>query len=272
MLNRGSCRDFAILMIEAVRALGLNVHPSRVSDLITPDTLMCDPPVTYRLYRDTFGNICTRLLAPAGRLEVSADFLIHDSGLHDPLVPNAMQLPVEELPDDVIVYLSGSRYCETDQLSDIAWQLFGGIEGGWARVQAICDYVRDRLRFNYQDACSTRTAWHGHHEQVGVCRDFAHLAIALCRCMNIPARYCTGYLGDIGIPPVNDPMDFSAWFEAYLDGRGSTFDARHNTPRIGRILMATGRDATDVAISTSFGPSALADFSVTTDEFRDTLE
>src|SRR5215213_4098706 len=252
--------------------LMLHVHPSRMPDLITPDDLMCDPPVERRQYRDAFGNTCTRLLAPAGRLELSTDFLIHDSGLHDPVAPEAVQQPVEELPDDVLVYLLGSRYCDTDQLSDIAWRLFGGVQGGWARVQAICDYVHERIRFNYDDACSTRTAWQGHNEQVGVCRDFAHLAITLCRCMNIPARYCTGYLGDIGIAPVDAPMDFSAWFEAYLDGRWYTFDARHNVPRIGRILMATGRDATDVAISTSFGPTSLADFSVTTDEFRDTSE
>jgi transglutaminase-like putative cysteine protease len=249
--------------------LMLNVHLSRVPDLITPDDLRCDPPIEHRQYRDAFGNICTRLLAPAGRLELSADFLIRDSGLHDPIVPEAVQQPVEKLPDDVIVYLLGSRYCETDQLSDAAWSLFGGIESGWPRVQAICDYVHDRIRFSYQDACATRTAWQGHNDQVGVCRDFAHLAITLCRCMNIPARYCTGYLGDIGIPPVDDPMDFSAWFEAYLDGRWYTFDPRHNKPRIGRILMATGRDATDVAISTSFGPSFLAGFFVTTDEFRE---
>jgi transglutaminase-like putative cysteine protease len=250
----------------------LHVHPSRVPDLIKPDDLMCDPPVAYRQYRDAFSNVCTRLLAPAGRLELSADFLIHDSGLHDPVVPEAVQQPVEGLPDDVIVYLLGSRYCETDQLSDTAWRLFGGIQGGWARVQAICDYVHGRIRFDYQDACATRTAWQGYNDQVGVCRDFAHLAITLCRCMNIPARYCTGYLGDIGIPPVDYPMDFSAWFEAYLDGRWYTFDARHNTPRIGRVLMATGRDATDVAISTSFGPSSLTEFVVKTDEFHDAPE
>jgi transglutaminase-like putative cysteine protease len=246
----------------------LNVHPSRVPDLITPDVLTCDPPVEYRQYRDAFGNICTRLLAPAGRLEVSADFLIRDSGLHDPVVRDAVQQPVEELPDDVLVYLLGSRYCETDQLSDTAWRLFGDIEGGWARVQAICDYVHGRIKFDYEDACATRTAWQGHQDQVGVCRDFAHLAITLCRCMNIPARYCTGYLGDIGIPPVDFPMDFSAWFEAHLGGQWYTFDARHNIPRIGRILMATGRDATDVAISTSFGPSSLAQFFVKTNEYQ----
>jgi len=249
--------------------LMLHVHPCRLSDLITPDQIRFDPPIRHRQYRDGFGNICTRVLAPAGRWEVSTDFLIHDSGLPDPVVPDAVQNPVDELPDDVLVYLLGSRYCETDQLSDTAWNLFGGVEGGWARVQAICDYVHERIAFDYRQACSTRSAWQGHGEQVGVCRDFAHLAIALCRCMNIPARYCTGYLGDIGVPPVDDPMDFSAWFEAYLAGRWYTFDARHNRPRIGRILMATGRDATDVAISTSFGPSTLAGFLVkTTDEVQ----
>jgi transglutaminase-like putative cysteine protease len=252
--------------------LMLHVHPSRVPDLITPDDIRFDPPVNCREYCDSFGNTCTRLLAPAGRLEISADFLIRDSGLQDPIVSNAMQQPVEELPDDVIIYLLGSRYCETDQLSDSAWRLFGHIEGGWARVQAICDYVHGRITFSYQAACPTRTAWQGHNDKVGVCRDFAHLAITLCRCLNIPARYCTGYLGDIGIPPVNYPMDFSAWFEVYLDGRWYTFDARHNMPRIGRVLMATGRDATDVAISTSFGPSFLAGFSVKTDEFQDVSE
>jgi transglutaminase-like putative cysteine protease len=245
--------------------LMLHVHPSRAPDLITPDNIRFHPPIEHRQYRDGFGNICTRVLAPAGRLEISTDFLIQDTGMPDLVVPDAAQKPVEQLPDDILVYLLGSRYCDTDQLSDTAWRLFGGVQGGWARVQAICDYVHERIRFNYDDACSTRTAWQGHTEQVGVCRDFAHLAITLCRCMNIPARYCTGYLGDIGIAPVDAPMDFSAWFEAYLGGRWYTFDARHNVPRIGRVLMATGRDATDVAISTSFGPSSLVNFSVTSD-------
>jgi transglutaminase-like putative cysteine protease len=246
--------------------LMLHVHPSRVPDLMTPDHIRFDPPVESRGYSDGFGNICTRLVAPQGRLAISADFLIRDTGEPDMVVPEANQHPVDALPDDVLVYLLGSRYCETDQLSDTAWRLFGSIQGGWARVQAICDYVHDRIRFNYEDACSTRTAWQGHNEQIGVCRDFAHLAITLCRCMNIPARYCTGYLGDIGIPPVDAPMDFSAWFQAYLDGRWYTFDARHNTPRVGRVLMATGRDATDVAISTSFGGSSLIGFTVVTNE------
>ena len=169
----------------------------------------------------------------------------------------AAQMPVEDLPEETIVYLLGSRYCETDRLADFAWAQFGNVPPGWTRVQAICDYVHERIAFNYQNADPMRSAVGGHQDQTGVCRDFAHLAITLCRCMNIPARYCTGYLGDIGVPFDPNPMDFSAWFEAFLDGRWYTFDARHNKPRIGRILMGRGRDATDVAISTSFGPSTL---------------
>jgi transglutaminase-like putative cysteine protease len=184
----------------------------------------------------------------------------------DLIALEAEQHRIEDLPDDVLEFLLGSRYCETDRLSDTAWSLFGKITPGWRRTQAICDYVHDRLSFSYLDARCTRTACEGHQEQLGVCRDFAHLAIAFCRSMNIPARYCTGYLGDIGVAPVPDPMDFSAWFEAYLGGRWYTFDARHNQPRIGRVLMARGRDAADVALSTSFGPSRLTDFQLFTDE------
>jgi transglutaminase-like putative cysteine protease len=181
-------------------------------------------------------------------------------------VPEAMLHPVERLPDDVLVYLLGSRYCDTDRLTDTAWSLFGSTRPGWPRVQAICDYVHDRITFGYEHADPTRTALGSHTDRRGVCRDFAHLAITLCRCLNIPARYCTGYLGDIGVPPVGYPMDFNAWFEAYLGGQWHTFDARHNVPRIGRILMARGRDATDVAIATSFGPCVLSGFKVVTEE------
>lgn len=244
----------------------LSIHPSRMPDLLTEHRIRFDPPIEARDYRDGFGNICTRVLAPPGRLTISTDFIIQDPGTPDTVAPEAGQVAVEDLPDEVIVYLLGSRYCDTDRLADTAWSLFGDAPRGWGRVQAICDYVHDRLTFGYEHACSTRSAWEGHREQIGVCRDFAHLAVTLCRCMNIPARYCTGYLGDIGVPPVPGPMDFSAWFEAYLDGRWYTFDARHNAPRIGRILMGRGRDATDVALSTSFGPCSLAGFKVVTDE------
>jgi transglutaminase-like putative cysteine protease len=246
--------------------LMLTVHPSRQPDLTTPHRIMFDPPVTARDYLDSFGNACTRIVAPAGRIAISSDFIIQDSGAPDAVAPEAAQLPVEQLPDDVLIYLLGSRYCDTDHLTNTAWSLFGATPMGWARVQAICDYVHERLSFGYHHASASRTAWDGFNEQRGVCRDFAHLAITLCRCMNIPARYCTGYLGDIGVPAVPDPMDFSAWFEVYLGGSWHTFDARHNTPRIGRILVARGRDATDVALSTAFGTARLAAFKVVTDE------
>jgi transglutaminase-like putative cysteine protease len=195
---------------------------------------------------------------------MSTQFLIHDTGNQDAYVPDAIQHSVQDLPDDVLVFLLGSRYCETDRLMPLAWSLFGSAPMGWGRVQAICDYVHTRIEFGYHHADATRGAASGNVEQRGVCRDFAHLAVALCRCMNIPARYCTGYLGDIGVPPVDAPMDFSAWFEVYLGGTWHTFDARHNFPRVGRILMGRGRDATDVALSTIFGPSTLAGFDVTT--------
>ena len=244
----------------------LSVHPSRERDLVTDQVMRTDPALPSRIVLDHFGNRLTRLMVPAGEIRLSADFVISDSGLPDEVDWSAQEVPIDRLPNDVLIYLMGSRYCDTDLLGDIAWQTFGGTPTGWARVQAIVDYVHDRIRFDYQLARNTRTASEGHREQVGVCRDFAHLAVALCRCMNIPARYCTGYLGDIGVPKVPDPMDWSAWFEVYLGGRWYTFDARHNRPRIGRIVMARGRDATDVAISTAFGPAILGRFDVITDE------
>jgi transglutaminase-like putative cysteine protease len=246
--------------------LSLGVHPSRWPDVIGASRLELDPLIGATEYRDSFGNVCTRILAPVGRLTLSSDLLVQDSGTPDAVVPEAVQHPVEELPDEALVFLLGSRYCDTDRLSEIAWSLFGGTPPGWARVEAICNYVHERISFGYEYADSTRTAWGGHSERRGVCRDFAHLAVALCRCMNIPARYCTGYLGDIGVPVDVNPMDFSAWFEAYLGGHWHTFDARHNTPRIGRILMARGRDATDVALATTFGPCRLSGFKVIAEE------
>ncbi|GAC1347769.1 MAG: transglutaminase family protein [Acetobacteraceae bacterium] len=247
--------------------LALSLHPSRMPDVIGgPHWISFDPPIPTYDYRDSFGNIITRVLAPAGPLRIQADFTVQDSGLQDAYFPGAMQHQVQDMPEDALIYLLGSRYCDTDRLSDTAWSLFGGTPEGWARVQAICDYVHSRIKFGYAFADRTRTASDAFAGGRGVCRDFAHLAVTFCRCMNIPARYCTGYLGDIGIPPVPDPMDFSAWFEVYLGGAWYTFDARHNRPRIGRIVMARGRDATDVAISTSFGPSTLTGFRVITEE------
>ncbi|HYS88485.1 MAG TPA: transglutaminase family protein [Bradyrhizobium sp.] len=246
--------------------LALSVHPSRVPDLLTPDCMRLDPPLHATEYRDGFGNICHVIRAPTGRLTISSDILIRDSGEPDAMVPEAAQSSLETLPVDVLVYLLGSRYCETDRLISFAWSRFGKVRKGWPLVQAICDYVHDSMRFGYEHASRTRTAWDAHNERCGVCRDFAHLAVTLCRCMNVPARYCTGYLGDIGVPAEDTPMDFSAWFEVYLGDGWYTFDARHNTPRIGRILMARGRDATDVAIVTSFGLCTLAGFKVSTHE------
>ncbi|GJD96440.1 transglutaminase-like domain-containing protein [Methylobacterium iners] len=246
--------------------LALSLHPARMPDLLTPQTIRFDPWIPAVDYRDGYDNICTRIVTPPGLLTISADFTIQDSGAPDPYAPEARQIPVQDLPDETLLYLLGSRYCDTDKLSETAWSLFGGTEMGWGRVQAIVDYVHERIRFDYMSADATRTAWDGFTQRHGVCRDFAHLAVAFCRCMNIPARYCTGYLGDIGVPRSPDPMDFSAWFEVYLEGGWYTFDARHNTPRIGRILMARGRDATDVAITTNFGYAHLARFEVHTDE------
>jgi transglutaminase-like putative cysteine protease len=244
----------------------LNIHHSRASDIVTPDLMICDPPVPLRHYHDGFGNWCTRVVAPQGRMRIAATGVVRDTGEPGEYAPTAVQQLVEELPDETLVYLLGSRYCETDRLSQIAWDLFGQSETGWSRVQAICDFVHRHITFGYEYADSSKTAEQVFQQGRGVCRDFAHLAIAFCRCMNIPARYCTGYLGDIGIPPPYGPMDFAGWFEAYLDGQWYTFDPRNNIPRIGRVLIARGRDATDVAISTAFGPSKLVSFKVYTDE------
>ena len=244
----------------------LSIHYSRVSDLIKPDHLVASPAVPMTSYRDGFGNWCTRLVAPQGRLCLTADAIVNDSGLPEITMSAAPQHEVQYLPQDTLVYLLGSRYCETDRLSEIAWNLFSATPPGWPRVQAICDFVNQHIVFGYEHARATKTALEAYNERLGVCRDYAHLAIAFCRCMNIPARYCTGYLGDMGMPPPYGPMDFSGWFEAYLGGCWYTFDARNNQPRIGRILIARGRDAADVAISTAFGANTLASFKVWTDE------
>jgi transglutaminase-like putative cysteine protease len=254
---------------DAPMVLMLNVHPSRQSDLLTEHRIRFSPNVVARDFVDMFGNICTRLVAPPGLLEIRNEFIIADGGEPGIMATDAQQWPLDRLPDDVLLYLLGSRYCDTQKLSDQAWAMFGNIAGGWQRVQAICDYVHHRIEFGYHYARGDRTAAEGHEERIGVCRDFAHLAVSLCRCMNIPARYCTGYLGDIGVPADPAPMDFSAWFEVFLGGTWYTFDARHNHPRIGRIVIARGRDAADVAISTVFGPAPLARFKVITDEIPD---
>jgi transglutaminase-like putative cysteine protease len=244
----------------------VNIHYSRASDMVVPDHLTTEPSIPFTAYRDGFGNWCNRLLAPAGRLGLKADGIIRDSGLPDEFVPDAKHHSVEELPEETLVFLLGSRYCETDLLSQTAWQLFDSTPPGWWRVQAICDFVHKHIAFDYQNARVTRSAAQAYEERTGVCRDYAHLAIAFCRCMNIPARYCTGYLGDVGTPPPWAVGDFAAWIEVYVGGQWHTFDPRNNVPRIARVLIARGRDAADVAIATTFGPNFLESFKVWTDE------
>jgi transglutaminase-like putative cysteine protease len=246
--------------------LQLRIHPSRDADLLTPDRIESDPPLPMRDYLDHFGNRVTRVEVPAGLVTFSDRFVIEDSGRPDETPPDAGTTPIAGLPDETLLFLGPSRYCDSDKLSDFAWSQFGKSAGGTRCMQAISDFVHAKIRFNYMDASPTRCASDSMRESVGVCRDFAHLAIALCRCMNIPARYCTGYLGDIGVPPDINPGDFSAWAEVFLDGRWWTMDARHNHPRIGRIVMGRGRDAADVAMSTAFGVANLKRFVVVTDE------
>ncbi len=240
----------------------LGVHASRAADLLEQDILQVSPAVPMRSYVDSYGNRCQRLVAPTGLLRLHGSGLVADSGLPDPVRPGMGQRPVDELPEEVLLFLLSSRYCESDLLTDLAWSLFATAPTGWGRVQAICDFVHHHVRFDYGRSSPTKSARTTYESQEGVCRDFAHLAIAFCRCMNIPARYCTGYLSDIGVPPPHAAMDFSAWFEAYLDEGWQMFDPRNNIPRVGRILIARGRDAADVALTTSFGPSGLEAFQV----------
>lgn len=244
----------------------LSIHYSRASDIVIPDHLSTEPSVPIAAYRDSFGNWCNRIVAPPGRIRLTGRGVLRDGGEPDVRVPSAQQHPVEDLPEETLVFLRGSRYCETDLLSQVAWDLFDHTRPGWGRVQAICDYVHNHIKFGYEYARSTKTAFEAFNERTGVCRDYAHLAVAFCRSMNIPARYCTGYLGDIGTPPPHGAMDFAAWLEVYLGGRWYTFDPRNNAPRIGRVLMARGRDAADVAITTTFGPNTLESFAVLADE------
>jgi transglutaminase-like putative cysteine protease len=246
--------------------LMLNVHYSRAGDLVGPDHVVISPAAPLSGYRDIFGNWCIRTVAPAGLVTISTGTEIRDHGKADLVVPDAAQVPVEQLPVEALPFLVASRFCESDRMLDLAWQHFGAYKPGWDRVRAICDFVHARIAFDYEKASPTRTASEGYAECTGVCRDYAHLAIAFCRALNIPARYCTGYLGDVGMAPPYPPGDFAAWFEAYLGGQWYTFDPRNNTPRMGRVLIARGRDAADVAMVTTFGPNTLREFRVWTDE------
>lgn len=264
LIRLGYDIQFQIPTSVAIVAL-LNVHPSRAQDLLEPDELQTEPGLAITHYIDSFGNRCARLVAPPGLLRLTNSTLILNSDEPDEVNWSARELAVGDLPHEVLTYLLNSRYCEVDRLSNVALELFGHLAPGWGRVQAICNWVHNKVSFNYQHARPTKTALDIFTERVGVCRDYQHLAITFCRALNIPARYATGYLGDIGVP-LRPPMDFSAWFEVYLDNRWWTFDARNNQPRLGRILMATGRDAADVAMTTSFGQADLRYFFVVTEE------
>lgn len=244
----------------------LNVHYSRGGSLERPDLLTTDPPVAIESYRDSFGNWCCRLVAPAGRLKLGTDGVVRDDGEPDPVDHHALQHQVQDLPSETLLFVLGSRYCETDRLSDEAWRRFGPTPLGWPRVQAICDFVHRHVAFDDEHSRATRTAAETFAEGRGVCRDYAQLAIALCRCLNIPARYCTGYISDIGLPPPYAPVDFAAWMEVFLGGRWHVFDPRNNARRVGRILIARGRDAADVPLTHNFGPNTLAGFRVWVDE------
>jgi transglutaminase-like putative cysteine protease len=251
----------------------LATHSDRAGDLLAPERRWVTPNVPVGEYIDAFGNHCQRYTSPAGLLTFGSDAIVRDSGLPDVWVPEAREMEVERLPSETLQFLLGSRYCETDLLTPAAWSLFGSGPRGWARVQGIMEFVHNHLTFSYPDARPTRTAAQAYDERIGVCRDFAHLLIAFCRAMSIPARYVNGYLGDIGVPAVPDPMDFAAWVEVWLEGpdggRWYTFDARNRVPRIGRVVIARGRDAADVPLINSFGPHGLTAFRVWADEITE---
>ena len=240
----------------------LNVHHAHAPFFDVPDRFLTTPLVPLSHYRDSFGNWCTRFVAPAGIFVLGTDGIIRDNGVSDPVEKFAIEHPVELLPPETVSFLLGSRYCETERLMKDAWGLFGSIEPGWARVQYICDFVNNNVVFGYEHSDPAQTAFETFTRQRGVCRDFAHLAIAFCRCLNIPARYCTGYVSDVGQTPPFPPMDFAAWMEVYLGNDWWVFDPRNNSPRIGRILIARGRDAVDVPLTHSFGEAELSSFRV----------
>jgi transglutaminase-like putative cysteine protease len=266
MLLKVGCEIAFAIPVPTAIVLMLHLHPSIAARSRGSERLHVMPAVAVPEYIDLYGNRCVRVFVPAGGVVFRHDAIVDDDGQPDPQVWNAYQHPVQELPHDTLLFLLASRYCEVDsELKELAWTLFGRMPAGWPLVQAICDYVHSHIRFDYQLARANRTALEVYRERVGVCRDFMHLAITFCRCLNVPARYCTGYLGDIGVPPAAAPMDFSAWFEVFLAGRWFGFDARNNTPRIGRILIARGRDAADVALTTTFGLNQLRSFTVRTE-------
>lgn len=251
--------------------LALSTHGEFAGRLIGQDHVHISPKTATHRYMDRFGNWITRLVAPVGSTRLWTDCVAEVDGVPDVQRPEARQHPIPELPDDVLQYLIPSRYCDSDILTAEAWQLFASAPEGWGRVQAIASFVHQHVTFGYQFGRASKTASEVFREKTGVCRDFAHLAIALCRAMNIPARYASGYLGDIGVP-YSGPGDFCAWFEVYLENRWHTFDARYNEPRIGRVLMVRGADASDVAMTTSFGGYSLKFFRVWAEQINDSLD
>jgi transglutaminase-like putative cysteine protease len=262
--------DIALELAQPTTILAMmDVHSDFRRCVAAETDLELSPAMAAERFVDGGGNIVTRLSAPAGSVSLRLEGVFVSEGREDEVDVGAEAVAASDFPPDMLPFLWPSRYCETDLLSDFAWANFGAVKGGWARVQAICDFVHQRLRFSYPEARPTRTASEALAEGVGVCRDFTHLAVALCRCLNIPARYCNGYLGDIGVPPDPAPMDFNAWFEAFLGDRWFIFDPRHNRPRIGRILISRGRDAADIPMITTFGPHALTRFVVVTEEIRE---
>ncbi len=267
MLIRVGCEiEFTFPEPTAV-ILMLSLHPTRAPTIRKHESLQVRPAVPIAEYYDTFGNRCGRTVVPAGHVMFANDAVVDDCGLPDLQCPHAPQVNIQDLPQEVLQFLLASRYCEVDsELKETAWTLFANTRPGWPRVQSVCDFVHRQIRFDYQQARPNRTALEVYRERTGVCRDYMHLAITFCRCLNIPARYCTGYLGDIGVPLAPYPMDFSAWFEVFLGGQWYAFDARNNVPRIGRVLMARGRDAADVALTTTFGLNQLQSFRVWTYE------
>ena len=266
MLLDVGCEIAFTVPVPSAMVLMLHLHPSIHAKSRGSERFHVMPPMPTSEYRDLYGNRCTQVFVPAGHVAFRHAATVEDSGLPDPQAWGVFQHPVQNLPYDTLLYLLASRYCEVDsEIKDLAWSLFGHHPAGWPLVCAICNYVNTHIRFDYMLARANRTALEVYRERVGVCRDFMHLAITFCRCLNVPARYCTGYLGDIGVAANPSPMDFSAWFEVYLGNQWFAFDARNNTPRIGRILIARGRDAADVALTTIFGVNRLESFSVRTE-------
>jgi transglutaminase-like putative cysteine protease len=234
--------------------------------LLLSETQRLEPRVASHEYLDLFGNRCWRLTVPEGAFSLRYDALVELVPVADPVVPEAGQAMVDQLPDETLLFTLPSRYIQSDLLSNAAWELFGGGPLGWARVQAICDWIHQRIEFRTASTTPQTTVLDVFLQRYGVCRDFAHLGVAMCRALNIPARYVFGYLPDVGIEPPDVPMDFHSWFEAYVGGRWYTFDARHNEPRIGRIPIGRGRDAVDVALLTQYGAARLNNMTVWSDE------